>query len=98
LGDQRLEREPPPDGGPGLAVGREDPVALLERHRAPDLARLLSRARHIETDSTLALQREHARVERPDQDEVAIRRLQDFRRELRFHLGIIRPFTVDYAE
>ena len=98
LGDQRLEGESPPDGGPGLAVRREDPVPLLEGHRAPNLARLLSRARHVETDSTLALQREHARVERPDQDEVAIRRLQDFRRELRFHLGIIRPVHVDDAE
>src|SRR6267143_4167380 len=98
LGNQRLKGESLPERGPGLAVRREDPVPFLESHRTPDLASLLPRARYVEADSALALEREHARVERSDEDEMPVRGLQDVRRKLRLELRVIRPVDVDDAK
>ena len=98
LGNQRLEGESLPERRPGLAVRGEDPVPFLEGHRAPDLARFLARAWHIEADAALALEREHAGIERADEDEVPVRRPQRIRRKLRFELGIVRAIEVDDSE
>src|SRR5439155_791861 len=98
LRDERLDREAAPDRRPGFTVRREDPIPLLEGHRAPHLARLFPRARHVEPDAPLALEGQHPRIERADEDEVSIPHQEEIRRELRLQLRIVGPVDVDDAE
>src|SRR3989475_433479 len=98
LSDQRRDGEASPQGGPRLPIRREDPVPLLEGHRAAYLGRLLSGAWNVESDPPLPLEGEHPVVQRADEDEVSVRALQEVRRDPRLELRIVGAVGVDDPE
>ena len=67
-----------------LTVGREDHVALVQRHRAGDGNRLLARRLHVEAHLALTLQLQHAVVIGAGEHHVA----QALAQHVRLQLGI----------
>ena len=76
LADDLLDRHLPQQQDARLAVGREQPVAVLQRVGGAEVRGLLPGRLQVEADAALALQRQSALVERARRDHQPVELLQ----------------------